>query len=49
MGSAKGDPVEAEEADVAHVEHLLHLCLEHLHLLLVGAGDDKVVDIDADQ
>jgi hypothetical protein len=59
VGLAEGDPagvlalfdaeVEAEEAEVADVERLLHLCLEHLHLLLFSTGDDEVVDVDADQ
>jgi hypothetical protein len=40
--------VEAEEAKDAHVEHLLHLRLERLHLLLLSAGDDEVVNVDAD-
>jgi hypothetical protein len=58
VGLAEGDPacvlayfdteVEAEEAEVIHVEHLLHLRLEHLHLLF-SIGDDEVVDVDADQ
>ena len=58
MGLVEGDPsgilahfnaeVEAEEAKVAHVERLLHLCLEHLHLLLFSASDDEVIDVDAD-
>jgi hypothetical protein len=41
--------VEAEEAEVAHVEGLLHLSLERLHFSLFRAGDDQVVDIDADE
>jgi hypothetical protein len=58
VGLAEGDPagvlahcdteVEAEEAEVAHVKRLLHLRLEHLHLLLFSADDDEVVDVDAD-
>ena len=56
MRLAKGDPasvlahfdveVEAEESEVAHVKCLLHLRLEHLHLLLFSAGDDEVIDVD---
>ena len=59
VGLAEGDPggvlahfnaeVEAEEAKVIHVEHLLHLCLEHLHLLLFSIGDDEIIDVDTDQ
>ena len=41
--------VEAEEAEVAHVECLLHLRLEHLHLLFFSDDDDEVVDVDANQ
>ena len=58
VGLAEGDPsgilahfdaeLEVEEAEVAHVECLLHLRLEHLHLLLFSADDDKVVDVDVD-
>ena len=40
--------VETKEAEVAHVERLLHLCLEHLHLLLFNASDAEVVIVDAD-
>ena len=57
VGLVEGDPggilthfdaeVEAEEVDIAHVECLLHPCLEHLHLLLFSAGDDEIVDVDA--
>ena len=59
VGLTEGDPggvlahfdveVEAEEAKVAYVERLLHLRLEHLHLLLFSAGDDEVIDVDANQ
>jgi hypothetical protein len=41
--------VEAEEAEVAHVELLLHLCLELHHLSFLSAGDDQVIDVDADE
>jgi hypothetical protein len=43
------DEVEAEEAEVAHVEGLLHLSLERLHFSLFCTGDDQVIDIDADE
>ena len=58
VGLAKGGPtdvlahfdvkVAAEEVEVAHVECLLHLRLEHLHLLLFNASDDEV-DVDVEQ
>jgi hypothetical protein len=41
--------VEAEEAEVAHVEGLLHLSLERLHFSLFHTGDDQVIDVDADE
>jgi hypothetical protein len=56
---AEGDPagvlahfdtkVEVEEAKAAHVKRLLHLRLECLHLLLFSAGDDEVINVDANQ
>ena len=59
VGLLEGDPagilahfnaeVEVEEAEVTHVKCLLHLCLEHLHLLLFSASDDEIVDVDADR
>ena len=58
MGLPKCDPggvlvhldakIEAEEAEITHVESLLHLCLERLQLSS-GAGDDQIVDVDADK
>ena len=47
--AAWGTTVDAEVPQVTHVKHLLHLCLEGLHLLLFRAGDDQVVDVDADE
>jgi hypothetical protein len=41
--------VEAEEAEVAHVELLIHRGLEALHFSWIGAGDDEVVNVYADQ
>jgi hypothetical protein len=41
--------VEAKEAEVAHVEGLLHLSLKRIHFSLFHAGDDQAVDIDADE
>jgi len=41
--------VEAQQPEVAHLECLHHLGLECRHFLLVGAGDDQVVDVDADE
>jgi hypothetical protein len=41
--------VEAEEAEVSHIEGLLHLSLERLHFSLFRAGDDQVLDVDADE
>jgi hypothetical protein len=41
--------VEAEEAEVSHVDGLLHLSLECLYFSLFRASDDQVIDIDADQ
>jgi hypothetical protein len=41
--------VEAEEAEVAHVECLLHLRLECLHSSFFSASDDEAVDVDADE
>jgi hypothetical protein len=41
--------VEAEEAEITHVEGLLHLSLERLHFSLFCAGDDQVVDVDASE
>ena len=41
--------VEAECAEVANVEDLLHLSLERLHFIFPGAGDDQIVDVDADK
>ena len=38
--------VEVEEAEVAHV---LHLRLECLHSISFSAGDDEVIDVDADE
>jgi hypothetical protein len=40
--------VEDEKTKVAQ-ELLLHLRLELLHLFLLGAGDDEVINIDADE
>lgn len=47
--AAWGTTVDAEEPQVTHVKHLLHLCLEGLQLLLFSASDDQVVDVDADE
>jgi hypothetical protein len=41
--------VEAEEAEVTHVEDPLHLCLERPHFSILRVGDDQVVDVDADE
>jgi hypothetical protein len=41
--------VEAEEAEVTHVEDPLHLCLECLHFSILRVGDDQVVDVDVDE
>jgi hypothetical protein len=40
---------EAEEAEVAHVKDLHHLRLERLHFLFIHAGDDEVIDVNADE
>ena len=44
-----GTEVEAEDAEVAYVELLLHLRLELLHLSFFSAGDDEVIDVDANE
>jgi hypothetical protein len=44
------DPqVITQEAEVAHLEHLLHLGLELDDLASFAPCDDKIIDIDADK
>ncbi|KAJ1283616.1 hypothetical protein BS78_03G141900 [Paspalum vaginatum] len=40
--------IVGEQPEVAHVEGALHLLLERLDLLLAGAGDHQIIDVDAD-
>jgi hypothetical protein len=39
--------VEAEEAQITHLEGGLHLGLVGLHLCFFRTGDDEVIDVDA--
>ena len=41
--------VEAEEAQVTHLEDGLHLCLECLHLVFLSAGDHQITNVDANE
>lgn len=41
--------VEAEEAQVTHLEDDLHLRLECLHLIFLSAGDHQIANVDANE
>jgi hypothetical protein len=37
-----------KQTEVTHLNHGLHLLLELLDVIIVRAGDDKVIDVDPD-